>query len=154
VATRYRQCVRYSRWAAVIAAALTSTCGVLALPRSAQGARTASACRVLIAPRSLGARLLRLHRAYMRLQPDTHNPKVSGPVGRVHLGVCGGERYALASFDQRYNGVNFGTTDQPERFQKPPGQGWVDVGNTGGNPCGTMPSALLVAWKVVRACPG
>ncbi|HUB75428.1 MAG TPA: hypothetical protein VL977_00150, partial [Solirubrobacteraceae bacterium] len=127
----------------------------LALAALGGGAAQASGgCRVLSPPGSLGATLLALHRDYMRYQPDVHNPKISGPVGAVHLGQCHGEQYALATFRQRYNGVNFGTTDQPERFQKPPGQGWVDIGNTGGDPCGSMPTALLVAWKIVRACPG
>lgn len=91
----------------------------------------------------------------MQGQPDVHNPKITGPVGPVHLGVCTNEKYALTSFNQTYNGVNFETTDQPEQFQEPPGQGWVDTGNTGGDPCGgSIPSALLIDWKVVRSCPG
>lgn len=114
----------------------------------------AAGCSVLSAPKSLGKTLLDLHRAYMRYQPDVHNPKITGPVGPVHLGRCGGERYAMADFDARYNGVYFGTTDQPERFINSTGD-WVDIGNTGGDPCGAgIPTALLVAWKIVRACPG
>lgn len=133
----------------------TLTVAAASAPQAvARRASTAGACKVLMPPRSLGKTLLALHRDYMHYQPDVHKPKISGPVGPVHLGVCGGEKYAMASFDQAYNGVNFGTTDQPELFQKPPGQGWVDIGNTGGDPCGSMPTALLVAWKIVRSCAG
>jgi hypothetical protein len=130
--------------------------GVLtAVPAAtARDAHAAAGCAVLTAPSSLGKTLLNLHRDYMKAQPDTHNPTITGPVGAVHLGVCTGEKYAIASFDQRYNGAYFGTTDQPERFQKPPGEGWRDIGNTGGDPCGSMPTQLLIAWKIVRGCPG
>jgi hypothetical protein len=117
-------------------------------------ARTSSSCTVLVAPSSLGKTLLTLHRAYERVQPDVHNPVITGPVGRVDLGVCGVERYALTTFDAKYNGVNFGATDQPEHFVELPGHAWRDVGNTGGDPCGTAPTALLKAWKIVSACPG
>jgi hypothetical protein len=124
-----------------VASAAASTAGVV------------TSCKVLSVPSSLGATLLGLHRAYERAQPDVHNPTITGPVGRIDLGVCGEERYAVASFNQRYNGVDFGTTDQPERFVQPPGRGWRDVGNTGGDPCGSSPTALLEAWKIVRRCP-
>jgi hypothetical protein len=127
---------------------------VAALLSATAGAQASSGCVALSAPSSLGKTLLALHRDYMSHQPDVHDPKITGPVGAVHLGRCGGEQYAEASFDARYNGVNFGVTDQPERFQKPPGEGWRDIGNTGGDPCGSMPTALLVDWKVVRGCPG
>jgi hypothetical protein len=115
-------------------------------------AHASSSCTVLAAPSSLGKTFLALHRAYERVQPDVHNPVITGPVGRVRLGVCGGERYAIATFDQKYNGVYFGATDQPERFIEPPGHAWRDIGNTGGDPCGTAPTALLKAWKIVTAC--
>ena len=89
----------------------------------------------------------------MRHQPLVKNPTISGPVGAVNLGRCGHTRYALADFNARYNGINFGTQDQPERFSMAAGGAWKDLGNTGGDPCGTMPTALLKAWKVIRACP-
>jgi len=117
------------------------------------GAQAATSCTVLAAPQSLGKTLLTLHREYMRHQPDVHHPTITGPVGRVRLGRCGSERYALASFDARYNGLYFGIEDQPERFVKLPHQPWKDIGNTGGDPCGSAPTALLVAWKIIRSCP-
>jgi hypothetical protein len=129
---------------------------VAALAGSVAGTGTAnasSACTVLPAPHSLAVTLLRLHRTYMRHQPLVKNPTISGPVGAVNLGRCGHTRYALADFNARYNGINFGTQDQPERFSMAAGGAWKDLGNTGGDPCGTMPTALLKAWKVIRACP-
>ncbi len=119
----------------------------------AVGAHAARSCTVLAAPGSLGKTLLTLHRAYMSHQPDVHHPKITGPVGPVRLGRCGSERYALASFDARYNGVYFGIQDQPERFVRLPDHLWKDIGNTGGDPCGSAPTPLLVAWKVIRSCP-
>jgi hypothetical protein len=116
-------------------------------------AATARSCTVQAAPASLGGTLLRVHQEYMRHQPDVHHPKISGPVGPVHLGRCGSQRFALASFNARYNGFYFGIEDQPERFIELPHQPWKDIGNTGGDPCGSAPTALLVAWKVVRSCP-
>jgi len=138
--------------AAAALALLTAAAG----PAAAVGApaRVATSCRVLATPASLGPTLLALHRTYMLHQPDVHKPKITGPVGRVYLGVCGLERYALADFDATYNGLYFGVQDQPERFVKPAGGGWRDIGNTGGEPCGSAPTALLEAWKIVRGCPG
>jgi hypothetical protein len=119
----------------------------------AVSAHAAKSCTVLVAPASLDRTLLTLHRAYMSRQPDVHHPKITGPVGAVHLGRCGTERYALASFDARYNGFYFGIEDQPERFVRLPHHAWKDIGNTGGDPCGSAPTPLLVAWKVIRSCP-
>jgi hypothetical protein len=132
------------------AAALAVTVSV---PAALATAPAVAGCRTLTAPSSLGATLLRLHRAYMQHQPDVHNPKITGPVGRVYLGICGTKRWALAVFDARYNDLYFGVQDQPERFDKPAGAGWQDLGNTGGDPCGSAPLALLKAWKIVHACP-
>jgi len=117
------------------------------------GAKAKPGCKALAAPASLGKTLLVLHREYELHRPDVHNPTITGPVGRVHLGICGDRRYALASFDARYNGFYFGAEDQPERFVAVPGKGWRDIGNTGGDPCGSAPTALLEVWKIVRACP-
>jgi hypothetical protein len=86
-------------------------------------------------------------------QPDVHKPTITGPVGRVYLGVCGTKRYALADFDATYNNLDFGTEDQPERFVKPARGAWRDIGNTGGPPCGSAPLPLLEAWKIVHSCP-
>ena len=116
-------------------------------------AHAASNCRVLSTPSSLGVTLLSHHRAYMHHRPAVHKPTIPGPVGRVYLGICGSKRYALTDFDATYNGLYFGVEDQPERFVKPAGAGWRDIGNTGGDPCGSAPLALLKAWKLVRACP-
>jgi hypothetical protein len=140
--------------AAAALALVTTTAGPAAAAAGAPPARAATSCRALATPASLGATLLAQHRAYMRHQPDVHKPKITGPVGRVYLGVCGSERYALAVFDATYNGLYFGPTDQPERFVEPAGGGWRDIGNTGGEPCGSAPTALLEAWKIVRSCPG
>jgi hypothetical protein len=120
---------------------------------AAATAHTAGDCRVLATPHSLGATLLRLHRVYMRHQPDVRKPTITGPVGRVYVGICGSKRYALADFDAHYNGLYFGIQDQPERFIKPAGEAWQDIGNTGGPPCGSAPLALLKAWKIVHSCP-
>jgi len=120
---------------------------------AAATAHTAGGCRVLPTPASLGATLLRLHRVYMLHEPDVHKPTITGPVGRVYLGICGSKRYALADFDAHYNGLYFGIQDQPERFIKPAGEAWQDIGNTGGPPCGSAPLALLKAWKIVHSCP-
>lgn len=135
-------------FAAAVLAPLTT------INAAAAPARSATSCRALATPASLGATLLALHRTYMLHQPDVHKPRITGPVGHVYLGVCGSERYALADFDATYNGLYFGVQDQPERFVKPAGQGWRDIGNTGGEPCGSAPTALLKAWKIVRSCPG
>jgi hypothetical protein len=120
---------------------------------AAATAHTAGGCRVLPTPASLGATLLRLHRVYMLHEPDVRKPTITGPVGRVYLGICGSKRYALADFDAHYNGLYFGIQDQPERFIKPAGGAWQDIGDTGGPPCGSAPLALLEAWKIVRSCP-
>ncbi|MGA2469539.1 MAG: hypothetical protein ABSG64_02470 [Solirubrobacteraceae bacterium] len=145
-----------SRALALLGAAAALALAVSTQSATAGVAHSASGCRVLTPPSSLPNTLLRLHRDYMRYQPDVHNPKITGPVGPVHLGRCGGEQYAMADFDATYNGVYFGTTDQPERFiNAEAGNGWVDIGNTGGDPCGAgIPTALLKAWKIVRSCPG
>ena len=132
---------------AVLAAASVSSATALV-------AHATRSCTVLAAPLSLGNTLLSLHREYMSHQPDVHHPKITGPVaGTVHLGRCGSERYAIASFNARYNGFYFGVEDQPERFIQLPHHPWKDIGNTGGDPCGSAPTPLLVAWKVIRSCP-
>jgi hypothetical protein len=136
-----------------IGAAAVIAVGVALTYTAAPAASAATGCRALATPASLGGVLLRLHRAYEAREPDVHNPKITGPVGRVLLGSCGTKRYALASFDATYNGDYFGTEDQPERFIKPLGKGWQDIGNTGGDPCGSAPTPLLQAWKIVRGCP-
>ncbi len=147
-------CVRRLRLAVFVFAAATALiCAVSVASTYAVAGNAAPGCRVLGAPSSLGRTLLRLHRDAERTQPDVHNPTITGPVGRVDLGICVGERYALAWFAAKYNGVYFGTEDQPERFIQPPGEGWRDIGNTGGDPCGSAPTALLKAWKIVRGCP-
>jgi hypothetical protein len=135
---------------AVIAAVAAAVAGGSA---AAAPATAAGNCIAVAAPPSLGATLLAVHRTYERHQPDVHHGKFTGPVGRVHLGRCGASDYALASFDADYNGDYFGTEDQPERFVRTPGHLWRDLGNTGGDPCGSAPTALLVAWKIVAACP-
>lgn len=137
--------------AVAVSAAITATA---AFSPADAPAHSVASCRALVSPSSLGTTLLDLHRDYMRHRPDTRKPKITGPVGPVHLGICNGKEYAIASFDARYNGFYFGTEDQPERFIKPPDADWRDIGNTGGAPCGSMPTALLVAWRIVRACPG
>jgi hypothetical protein len=137
---------------AIVGVAVALPCAVSVACAYAVDAHAATGCRVVGAPSSLGKTLLGLHRDYERNQPDVHNPTITGPVGRVDLGICGGERYALAWFDAKYNGVYFGTEDQPERFIEPPGEGWRDIGNTGGDPCGSTPTTLLKAWKIVRSC--
>jgi hypothetical protein len=136
---------------AVAAAALVAAIGA---PGAGATGHQPATCGVLPTPAGLGATLLRLHRAYERTLPDVHNPHFTGPVGPVHVGICGSERYASANFDARYNGHYFGIQDGPERFVKPAGQGWRDIGNTGGDPCGSAPTGLLVAWGIVRSCPG
>jgi hypothetical protein len=136
-------------------AAATAFVGALSVvSANAVSAGAVASCHLLPVPNSLGKTLLGLHRTYERHQPDVHNPTITGPVGRVDLGVCGSERYALAWFDAKYNGLYFGTEDQPERFVEPSGGRWRDIGNTGGDPCGAAPTALLKGWKVVRSCPG
>ena len=111
-------------------------------------------CTVLAAPPSLGATLLRVHRQYMSHQPDVHHPRITGPVaGTLHLGRCGSERYAIASFDARYDGFSFGVEDQPERFTQLPRHPWRDIGNTGGDPCGSAPPRCSSSWKIIRSCP-
>ena len=147
--------MRPAAFAILAVAAMAALVGGTSAPAAtAVVAHSASSCTVLKPPSSLGKILLSLHRAYMRHQPGVRNPKITGPVGRIYLGSCGGERYALASFDARYSGLHWGIQDQPERFTKAPGKGWRDIGNTGGPPCGSAPTALLKAWKIVRSCPG
>jgi hypothetical protein len=119
----------------------------------APAAGAAGSCTALATPATLGGELLRVHRTFEDHQPDVRKPTITGPVGRVLLGSCGSKRWALASFDATYNGHYFGTEDQPERFTQLPGQGWRDLGNTGGDPCGSAPTSLLKAWKIVRSCP-
>jgi hypothetical protein len=142
------------RIASVLVVAASLTFAVCSAGAADTVAHSAAGCRVLTPPASLGKTLLALHRDYMRYQPDVHNPKITGPVGPLHLGSCDGEEYAMADFDATYNGVYFGDTDQPERFlNAEAGNGWVDLGNTGGDPCGAgIPTPLLKAWKVVRSC--
>jgi hypothetical protein len=144
-----------SRGLAILAfvAAIALAGGISDASAGHLAADAAAGCKALAAPGSLGKTLLGLHRDYERHQPDVHNPTITGPVGHVRLGICGTERYALASFDAKYNGLYFGNEDQPERFVAPPGKGWRDIGNTGGDPCGSAPTALLKAWKIVRTCP-
>jgi len=136
----------------ILAAAAVAT--ALAAAATSTSVAATARCSALAPPPTLGATLLRLHREYMSHQPDVHDPTIKGPVGHVLLGRCGTTRYALATFDARYNGVYFGSEDQPERFVQQPGGAWRDIGNTGGPPCGSAPTALLEAWKIVRSCPG
>ncbi len=136
----------------VVVATAACVCALSLVPSGAFASSAAVGCRVLDAPRSLGTTLLSLHRAYERHQPDVHNPRITGPVGRVDLGTCGGERYALAWFDAKYNGFSFGTEDQPERFIQPPDEGWRDIGNTVVTRAGSAPTRLLEAWRIVRSC--
>jgi hypothetical protein len=129
----------------IVVGALTACTGA----SIAATARTATnSCKALSAPRRLDATLLAVHRTYMSRQPDVHNPTITGPVGHVYLGVCGTTLWALADFDARYNGYNFGVTDQPERFDNPKNRGWTDLGNTGGLLCDAAPAALLKVWKL------
>jgi hypothetical protein len=145
--------VRLLRFALLAFVAALLLAVKVAAPATGAPAHGGISCRSLTAPSSLGATLLGLHRDYERHRPDVHNPTITGPVGHVYLGICAGERFALASFDARYNGVYFGVTDQPERFIRAPGGPWRDLGNTGGNPCGGSPTALLEAWKIAKRCP-
>lgn len=138
---------------AIILAVAAAASGGASLATPGTAARTAG-CSTLAPPPSLPGMLLSLHRTYELHRPDVHDPDITGPVGRVDLGVCGEERYALAWFDARYNGHYFGIEDQPERFVEPSGERWRDIGNTGGDPCGAAPTTLLKAWKIVRSCPG
>ena len=143
---------RCSLWTLSLAA-VAGLAGASVSSADPSAAHAAGSCTVLATPPSLGATLLRLHRKYMSHQPDVHHPKITGPVGTVHLGRCGSERYASASFDARYNGLYFGIEDQPERFIQLSHHTWKDIGNTGGDPCGSAPTPLLVAWKLIRSCP-
>jgi hypothetical protein len=138
---------------ALVIAGSVSLSGAGASP--APRATDSTACRALPTPASLGATVLSLHRNYMRHREDVHKPKITGPVaGSVHVGECGGELYAIADFDAAYNGFYFGVQDQPERFVKPAGSSWRDIGDTGGHPCGSAPTALLKDWKIVKTCTG
>jgi hypothetical protein len=133
--------------------ALALSMAAVAIPSAhARTAHSAAACRVLKAPKGLGATFRTLHLTYLRHRPDTHNPSIRGPLGTIRDGRCGTTDYALASFSQTYNGLNFGETDQPEYFTKAAGHGWRDRGNAGGEPCDTAPHALLRAWHFV-SCP-
>jgi hypothetical protein len=136
-----------------LSGALAALAAALLTGAEAPAAAADGDCTALATPATLGSELLRVHRAFEDHQPDVHKPRITGPVGRVLLGRCGSKRWALASFDASYNGDYFGTTDQPERFTQLPGRGWRDLGDTGGDPCGSAPTALLKAWKIVRSCP-
>jgi hypothetical protein len=134
----------------VLAMAVLSVWTALAvLPQPA--AAKPSSCKSLATPATLGPVLLKLHRGYMRTQPDVHNPTITGPVGRVYYGICTTTHWALADFDARYNGYYFGETDQPERFKQVAGKSWVDLGNTGGPLCAAAPAPMLAAWKIKSA---
>jgi hypothetical protein len=146
--------MRHHRRAAIVVATLAALAGAVSVTSADAGAaQSAVVCGVLTTPAALGKTLLGVHRTYMRHQPDVHNPKITGPVGRVYVGICGATLYALADFNATYNGIFFGIQDEPERFRQRDGKGWTDLGNTGGDLCGAVPTRLLIGWKILKSCP-
>jgi hypothetical protein len=99
-------------------------------------APAASSCKKLTVTDGLRADLKEAH---ARL---TDRP-FAGPK-RVRYGRCGTKYYALASFKDK----ELGYQDQPEHFTRSAGHGWKDRGDTGGDPCGTAPDAMLRAWGI------
>ncbi len=115
----------------------------LALLTGALFAPTASADSATCRARPVSADLkLDLRRAHKKVT----DRGFWGPT-KVLLGRCdsdaGTKFYALAWFKDK----ELGYQDQPERFTRRKGQGWKDLGDTGGPPCDTgFPKALLRAW--------
>ncbi|HEX6390007.1 MAG TPA: hypothetical protein VFZ89_11180 [Solirubrobacteraceae bacterium] len=114
----------------------------------AASASAAATCRVLPVTAALKATLLRVRRAAI----TTPGATTSGPVGRVYYGRCPKAYYALASFRYKTPQLDFGTQDQPERFQRRVGGRWRDLGDTGGFVCEAAPKALLMLWRLQRGC--
>jgi hypothetical protein len=136
--------------AALLAACCAAALVVVAGPAggAAPSSAPAATCRVLPVTAELKATLLRVHRAAI----TSPGAKTSGPVGRVYYGRCPKAYYALASFRFRTPQLDFGTQDQPERFQRRVGGRWRDRGDTGGFVCEAAPKALLRLWGLQRGC--
>lgn len=68
---------------------------------------------------------------------------VAGPiVGSVFYARYGKAEWAIATFSVPFTG----TTDMPEVFRRTPGHGWVDRGDTGGDPFSAVPQAVSAVW--------
>lgn len=133
---------------AVVLAALAASALALAAGQGASASfNSSSGCVTLPVTAKLKSTLLRVHRATQNASTTT-----TGPFGRVYYGRCPKAFYALATFRHRTPQVDFGSQDQPERFQRRVGGAWTDRGDTGGFLCEAAPKALLKLWKLDESC--
>ncbi|MEA2508656.1 MAG: hypothetical protein QOG21_738 [Actinomycetota bacterium] len=80
----------------------------------------------------------------------TRYPNIRGPLpGTVYYARFRGYDWAVGTFSS----PAVGTTDQPERFKRPVGGAWVDLGDTG-EPLAQapIPCPVLLVWGVVDNC--
>jgi len=120
------------------------------LRRGLQDANTPSSTQasggvqVLVIPAEDRAALRTTHLALSQNQRYSAD-QIEGPLPNsvyYALDNSTGTYWALATFST----AGFGTQDQPEVFSKKIGQSWVDLGDTGGNPC-KVPAPVLAAWN-------
>jgi hypothetical protein len=124
---------RVCAWAVLVLAAGGIAAGAPA------GVSAAPACVNLRATPDLRAKLRVAH----------HNRDGAIAKGSVYYGRCGSTHYAIASFSKAL-------ADQPEKFRKLAGRGWVDKGDGFENGCDAgarrpIPKALVRLWGVCRS---
>ncbi|WP_354700923.1 hypothetical protein DSM112329_01216 [Paraconexibacter sp. AEG42_29] len=118
-----------------VAVAALAVAGASVLPA---GSSAAPACRNLTVDNATRTALY-----------NAHGRPRDGQIrkGSVYYGRCGSTRYAIATFSKAL-------ADQPEKFRKYPGRGWVDQGDGFENGCGTasrpIPRALVRLWGFCR----
>jgi hypothetical protein len=85
-----------------------------------------------------------LRAAFLRAHPTSRPADVKGPLrGSVYYARYRGREWALATFSL----PAVGATDQPERFRRPVGGRWKDLGDTGGPVSHAgFPCPVLRAW--------
>ncbi len=133
--------------AAGVAALAASALALVAGQGASANFNSSSGCVTLTAGAQTKSTLLRVHRA-----TQNGSTKTTGPFGRVYYGRCPKAFYALATFRHKTPAVDFGSQDQPERFQRKVGGAWRDRGDSGGFVCEAAPKALLKLWKLDANC--
>ncbi|MEI2702728.1 MAG: hypothetical protein V9E83_10040 [Baekduia sp.] len=100
-------------------------------------AAASSSCVNATAPAGLKSALTKLHH---------RGGAKDGPIaaGSLYYGRCGNTQYAIASFSKAL-------ADQPEKFRRLPGRGWVDIGDGFEDGCSAsarrpIPWALVKLW--------
>jgi hypothetical protein len=124
------------RVASLLALSLSTLAAVAGIPSGATGAPS---CQNLRVESGLRAKLTAAHA----------RPR-EGAIskGSIYYGRCGSTYYAIASFSKAL-------ADQPEKFRKLAGHGWVDKGDGFEDGCSAgarwpVPKALVALWHICR----